>query len=218
MSLFYSAGLGSAIPDNQVYLHDDWDDNKLQNRDESGTTTYNGVEGVYRPEWTIDWGTPEAASQLLQMDQGELVYTGINLDLSSTVTWSWTDLDLSNQNGSSSAQFEMGCFAQTATRNRFTLDECYAVQIDRNAGYIDLRRHGVGDDFGTAIISGSHPGGTTGNSVTVTRASNGDWELLVNGSSQGTTNDTTYTTVTNIHFSYRDATTGTITLNEIKVN
>lgn len=218
MSFLFSSGLRIAIPDENIYLQDDWGDNKLQNRDGSGTTTYNGVEGVYRPEWTIDWGTPEAANQRLQMDQGELIYTEINLDLSQTITWSWTDLDLSNQNGSSNAQFEMGCFAQTATRNRFTLDECYAVQIDRNAGYIDLRRHGVDDDFGSTIISGSHPGGTAGNSITVTRASNGDWELLVNSASQGTTNDTTYTTVSNTHFGYRDGSTGTISLNEIKVN
>ena len=30
--------LAPVIPDSEVYLHDDWGDNKLQNRDESGTT------------------------------------------------------------------------------------------------------------------------------------------------------------------------------------
>ena len=41
----------SAIPDSDAYIHDDWDDGKLTNRDDSGTTTTNEQEGFYRPEW-----------------------------------------------------------------------------------------------------------------------------------------------------------------------
>jgi hypothetical protein len=39
------------IPDNQIYVHDDWEDGKINNRDDNGTTTTNGKEGIYRPSW-----------------------------------------------------------------------------------------------------------------------------------------------------------------------
>jgi hypothetical protein len=207
----------SPIPDANVYLHDDWGDNKIQNRDESGTTTHNGVEGVYRPEWAVNDGSPSASNQELVVDRDEALMTGINLDFGSTITWEWS-LDLSVQNGGTSVQFEAGCFSTTKTTSGFAMDEAYGVQFDRNSPYIDLRRHDTNDDFGTTLIGSNYSEFTTSpTTVTVTRSASGTWELFVDGNSKGTADDTTYTTANKIWYGYRDTSTNAITVGEMKV-
>ena len=62
-----------AIPDSDVYLHDDWGDNQLtSDREDAGETTHNGVTGFYRPEWTIVSGSPTVVDGQLVMETGQI--------------------------------------------------------------------------------------------------------------------------------------------------
>jgi len=210
---------GSAVPDSDIYLQDDWGDDKLQNRNGSGTTTYNGVTGIYRPKWTLDSGTPQATSQALSEVPNDFVSTDINLNFSTNITWTWTGIDTSNMPTGTTSQWELGCFASKSTRSSFVLDDSYGVQINRSGtnNYISLHRHGTNDAFGSTIIGGNFSAGTNV-SITVTRSSGGTWELFVNGNSQGTTTDTTYTTAQEIWFGRRNIGSGATTVSEIKVD
>ena len=189
----------SAIPDSQVYLQDDWGDNKLTDRDDSGTTTYNGVEGVYRPEWKIDDGSPEADDNQLQYSSGDALHAEIELNLDETVTWEFENVDGSASGGESSGQYVISLMADTT--DHFAGDE---TEIGYSEGYElfmrdddagDLFRFRRNDDAGSdneTLISADNP--TDGRDIKVTREPDGTWQLFLDGDSVGGTEvDDTYT-------------------------
>lgn len=212
-------GGGDAIPDSDVYLHDDWGDNKLQNRGGSRTTTYNGVQGVYRPEWTIDDGSPTAINQALQVVAGDGLYAGINLNFSETITWSWTDVDF---NGSS--EQTLGLFGENAG---IPISAFYNGVYPGYAAVLGsrdrIRLVRIDDNNNNgSVLTENTLSSTTGVNISVTRDSNGNWEVFENGSSLNTASDSTYTTANYISFSSRSSGgnggSGDLTVGEVKVN
>jgi len=181
-----------AIPDTEVYLHDDWGDNKLQDRDDGGTTTYNGVEGVYRPEYTLDVGTPTAEDEMIILD-GAGCYTPINLNLDETITWEWTH-DISGTGTDGGDQNTVSLYAEDETTrgsasNGRPLASGYVVTM-RGGGVFRLAEVDSAGDTST-IVTGD--GANDEVEVKVTREPDGTWELFRDGESQGTGEDTAHT-------------------------
>ena len=183
-----------AIPDPwpESYLQDDWGDNKLQDRDGSDTTTYNGVEGVYRPEWTLDEGSPEVADERLTLDgDGEAVVTEINLNLDESITWEFSNVSL-NTDGALALQLfseDDTFFDLDTTAPR--MDDGYMVEFSMSNDRIRLTKNsGGGTD--AMIESGVSPSAEEEFDIIVTRSSDGEFELIVDGDSKGTDTDTDF--------------------------
>jgi len=181
----------SGIPDSDIYLQDDWGDNKLQNRDGSGTTTYNGVTGVYRPEWTIRDTAPSVSGGELIISDGNGITTGINLDLSQTITWEWTDVDVSSHGKFEEDELYFALFAeQTRNDTNGRVHRSYALRFRRGIVHSLIKVDNSGT-FTQLIGGGSQSGAYD---VSVTRSSTGTWELFDgSGTSLGTANDTAFT-------------------------
>lgn len=206
----------SAIPDSDVYLQDDWGDNKLQNRDGSGTTTYNGVEGVYRPEWTIRDNEPTVSNEQLTITGGDGIYTDINLDLSKTASWEFNGIDLSDNAGDSGDMMVLHCFAeQTSNESARRLHQSYSINVRSGSNNpIQLYEVDASGNFNLLVDGGGGWSGTI--DITVTRQSDGVWEMSINGTSQGTGNDSTHTSPSVAAILGRDS--ANIDLNELKVS
>ena len=176
------------IPDSDIYLQDDFGDDKLSDRDGSGTTTYNGVEGVYRPEWTQDGDTPTVDNGILSVDSDTQMFTGINLNFDEKISWV-ADVDISGGSGGDDVAWSL--FAQTtdwgfngdrAMVNSYLLEfEPDRIRIQKNI------------DASTGDTMVSMTSGIPDNPVIeVTRSPSGEFELFVDDESQGTNTDTDY--------------------------
>ena len=186
------------IPDSEVYFQDDWGDNKLQDRDGSGTTTYNGVEGVYRPEWNIEAGPATVdEGELLLIADDELVAidADININLDEPTTFEWTDVDASEGRDGTSANVGLTCYAETNNHiGRHTgegqagLENGYVVSI-LSAGsdvlFVSFDDGGFDDQLITASATPPYD-------IRVERDSNYNWELFIDDDSQGTATDDSY--------------------------
>ena len=208
-----------AIPDPDVYLNDDWGDNKLQDREDSDTTTHNGVEGVYRPEWTLDEGSPSASNQTLQLDSGDAVRTGITLALSETVPWQWTGVEFPATDAAGDT-VTLQLWAESTTRDTqgfgLPLQSGYFIQLRDSSPEVRLIEM---DSSGNTseLITGSATAGS-GFDLSVTRSSDGGFELFVEGSIQGTSTDTTHTDPQYFSFGTRSGTDASLTVSEVKIN
>ena len=203
----------SAIPDPEVYLHDDWGDNKLTDRDDSGTTTHNGVEGVYRPEWTVDAGEPVAQNDQLEIREGDALYADININLDEPLTVEWDANNLPD--GSGGDQIFLAVWSESLTFRDTDLQEyqeSYIVRV-RGEGNISFRVVD-GDGNSSELISGSHSGAD--DNIKVTRDADANWELFVNDESQGTATDDTFTDPQYASFAARDSVSPEADINEVK--
>ena len=209
-----AVSVGSAIPDSDVYLHDDWGDNKLQNRDGSGTTTYNGVEGVYRPEWVIIDNEPTVENERVVVEVGGGIQTSINLNLDETITWEWVDIDPSNSGSSGSDWISTYCFSNNTIEVPETPESYYLRVRPDDAAEIQLREVDSGGSS-TIIISGSGLDGPS-HDITVTRSSDGEWELFIDGVSEGTATETSHTNPNSTGFVSND--NGQVSFDEVKVS
>ena len=205
---------GPDIPDSGVYLHDDWGDNKLQNRDDSVTVTYNGVTGTYRPEWTLVSSNPEATSQELSLTDNDALHAALPDIRNKSTTFEVNDL-------SGSLPFVRISIWGTSTSHRDSdkadiYAESYFVDIQQGFDVFRLRRQaglaGSPTDVINADQSFSLP-----IDVRVEHDGSGGWELFLNGVSQGTATDTTYTDTEPILWGFSDVRNPT-TVNEIKVS
>ena len=191
-----------AIPDSEVYLHDDWGDNRLTDREDSGTTTYNGVEGVYRPEWTIARGDPQAVNEELDLDGDDVVTTELSVALSEGITVELSNFDGTGSRDGGTAQYGCSFISETNSikaSNRFELQRSYSIR-DFGADNLALTRN---DDSDRSVLIdiGSYSAPAD---ITVTRTSNGEFEVFVDGVSQGTATDTTYSEISHCGFGARD--------------
>jgi len=192
-----------AIPDEEIYLQDDWGDNKLTDREGSATTTYNGVEGVYRPEWATLQGSASVDNENLTLnDDPTTISAGINLNLNEKIRW-WFEFD---DNGGRNS---FGLFAETedlAGGSWESVENGYILINSNEDGFCRLVDR---DDDGT---SGNNVIDADGSEIAsgyigATRESDGTWEmfitsedlddpdseLFINDNSLGTGTDTTYT-------------------------
>jgi len=184
---------GSAIPDPDVYLDDDWGDNRLTDREDSGTTTYNDVEGVYRPEWTntiTGFSNPTAADGKIICEDDEGVTTPINLNLDETIEWLFNDVDMSEAGTGGTDGFHVCLFAeQNSDTTNATLEQGYHVYFNR--GTADVRLVYMDENGDRTDIIQSGQAFDDVQSWRVTRQPNGEWELFDNSDdSQGTETDT----------------------------
>ena len=210
------------IPDSEVYLQDDWGDNNLQDREDSGTTTYNGVEGVYRPEWTAlngdsNLSLPSVSNETLTVKSDEGIFADINLNLDETITWEWSNVDPSGGDSGSGNNNWLGLFADDVDNVDQYVEGSYVIRVrnDRAAELIHHSDKSSSDGF-TTIVGGSES--ISGEvDITVTRASDGEWELFVDGSSQGTGTDTQSTDPSYLAIWCQPSQNAVIDVDEIKV-
>ena len=206
----------TGIPDNDIYLQDDWGDNKLQDRDGSGTTTFNGVEGVYRPEYIIDAGSPEAQNEQLQLVDGERIKTEINLNFDEPITWEINSVDVSDSgtDGADSAAFVL--FSETdnvaADGRAFERSYCVYVRKANNWQFVEI------DEDGNQNFLISENDFSEVHDITVTRESDGTWEFFVDGDSQGSVTDTSHTDDEHYAIAGRQNTDVNISVDEYKVS
>lgn len=220
------ASWADKIPDSEVYLHDDWGDNKLTNRDDSGTTTYNGVEGVYRPEWTTDGGSPNATGGALQWGDGDLLRADLNLDFSSEITWTFENWRVdSTGSGADTCVCNLTANQTDATTGDEYIGgyhEGYILVYARSGDSLQtlelLEMDSAGGSSHLVDASGSSDY-SAGVPISVTRSPSGEWELLIGGNSQGTASDTSHTSVSHMGFFGRDSRGGLAhSLDEIKLS
>ena len=207
----------AAIPD--AYLSDDWGDNKLQDRDDGGTTTYNGVEGVHRPEWEQDGSNdlPSASDEKLNLRRDEYAITEINLNFDETITWVAENVDYRGDDN----QTGWTLFAETDDME--TGDNSFPGALV-NGYYVMFREDSVllyryDGPTGSPEFSllASDDSVSFPVDVTVTREPNGTWEMLLDGSSVGTDDDDTYTTDEFTAVGARDDGSPDTDIEEIKV-
>ena len=206
----------AAIPDSEIYLHDDWGDDKISNRDDSDTVTYNGVEGVYRPDWSVDLGDITVSNSELTLDSDPtLIGAEINLNLSETVRWFW---EISS---SGSGRDIYGLFADTNNTNEsgwIAYEDSYYLANTSNDNNLQLSRKDASGNDDTLITDSDGP--YSSGFIGAERQSDGSWELFATGSdlsdpktelfdsqySRGTATDTTYSGANYIYLSIREDT------------
>lgn len=187
------------------YLEDDWGDSSLSSRSNSdegyflhpsdgltGSGDYepgDALKGVYRPEWAVTGGSYSTSN-------GALV-SGGNLD---DVVGTPSDMNV----GSWKLDFTMGANTSNTDVHTFafmdrdvtdhgandgTPDNGYIIQT-RTEGNYELRVRSGG--FSTDLIRSSWGVDTVTHTEEVNRDSYADLELFLDGASQGTATDTTY--------------------------
>ena len=205
-----------AIPDSDIYLQDDWGDNKLTDREDSGTTTHNDVEGVYRPEWIVDSDDVGVTNESLHAEEGGEVRTEINLNLDETITWEWTNVDISN--AGSSANHGLQLWAEGTDWTAFPpgMYPGYVVEFSTSDGG-RVRLHKV-DDSGSGENLTEETGVGDTIDIEVTRESDGSWSISVDGGDPQTATDTTHDSPEHIGFKARNqGNSENIRVGEIKV-
>ncbi len=202
------------------YILDDWDDNSLtSSRDSFDTTSFSGDEPSSsnsttetRPQWTDHTGRSNlsATGQVLETDSSNsYVYsTPFNVGGSSSWntshTWSFhfKFVSKSSNNGSDywgvAVNDATNYTDQNNGNNDTYFNNAYHVQINDNGSY-DFRLANGGSRSGL-IGGGSWSEDGNWKTGKVTRDSSGNWELFRNGSSQGTTTDTTHTDISHLGF------------------
>ena len=207
-----------AIPDAEVYLHDDWGDNKLQDRDDSGTTTHNGVEGVYRPEWGQVDGRdlPSVDDEKLVKQSEEALQTDVNINLDETVTWEFNGVDLTDagEDGDNSRVAYWHLFSETLDLSADDLKQSYLIRISGDIN-VELEEVDSNGDT-TAIITGKELD-TEIYDLKVERSPSGEWEIFVDDESQGTATDTSHTDPQYVAITNQGGEFGTQRYDELKI-
>ena len=209
----------SAIPDPDVYLDDDWGDNKLTDRDDSGTTIYNGVEGVYRPEWSIDDGSPSVDNDQLNIQDGDVITYEFADELpinTETVEWIAKGIDLSNNGGSGGDASSLAIFSETTdVVNEFrNFDRSYSFFFD---GSNTFRFVEYSDGNFNVLSDGHSPSSPF--DLRAKRDENGNWELWVgdiDGDADDTFSDETHTNAVYTGFIGRQDNDVDLKVDEIK--
>lgn len=174
------------------YVEDDWNDNAITSRTSpetdifhhpSGNTQAGDVlTGMYRPEWTVSISGPQATNQRLQHDVSNgngQVFTKSKFYIGSMqCDFQWhTTPGSDNDTLSVYPVMEGDTGSGTPTGVRL---------IVQDAGDYRLFNQNAGSD----IISSSWSPDQNAHTAEVTRDPYGNWELLLDGSSQGTGSDT----------------------------
>jgi len=162
------------IPDNQVYLHDDFGGGEPPDREDSAEFEYEEETAFYRPDWTVEQGSVSGWDGSVTIDDEDTVIGHpINLDLSQTVRWFW---EVSNVDG----RFSTGLFYETESVSENSL-------TSYSDGYL-VRNFGDNDTFGiveigpngeTTSVADADSEGIDSGFYGVERDSSGEWELFV---------------------------------------
>ena len=212
-----------AIPDSEIYLQDEFGDGQLQNRDCTGTTAHNGVEGVYRPEWSQvnSEDFPSVVDGSIVVDQDEYATADINLNFDETITWEITNLTVDPNNQGMGTTSAISLFAGTDTMitgdnfDAGALHEGYVVVLRGDGDECILRR--VDDEGETNVMVDFTNSEWSDDDLTITRDPNGEFEVLLNGVSQGSDINTDFADDGFIGVGSRDDVDSLMEFDEIKV-
>jgi len=205
-------------PDKNIYFHDDFGDGKFQNRDGDDTTTYNGVTGRWRPEWTVDQGTfsVNASNELVVAGtNGETIRASMDLAFNETITWEF-DFGKYNNPGSES-EYNWVLYADS-TDFKTGFDSTYFPGYRmhyKGDGTIRLEYYDSTGNQDTRFINTNGP--SSPSTVKVERSASGDWTVWADGNQQGTGSESTLESVQVFGIAVRDGQDHDATLNEIKV-
>lgn len=180
-----------------TYISDDWDDNALTGRTNPETGAFphpnddkhagDILVGMYRPEWTVDGGTPSVTSGHLVIDSsGEELSTASEANIGSwehTFNWSTND-------GSGEYRFT---FLSTVKRGVLAGngDGYYVRCQNPSGGSYDLQRSDAGTRSNVVTSTWAADTGVI-HSSRADRDPYGNFELFYDGTSQGTATDTNY--------------------------
>ena len=174
----------AAIPDDGVYLQDDWGDGKLTDRDDANTreqTIFGETfDTRYRPEWAEQAGTPSASSSedgFATVGEGELIRTGTDW---TEGVWEWEFEWQNVQDSGGRRAFEFELWREDSDNYIYV-----RVAPDSSDGTFRLE-----EDIGGStdvIISDNFANDEEKHTLRVERdESTDDWELFLDGESRGT--------------------------------
>ena len=179
------------------YLEDDWNDNSLTNRSaneegyflhpsdnlvaNSDVEAGDVLKGVYRPDWTIEIGTPSASNNRLELPNASSTSQAVKTP--SEFTAGLCSFDRTLNSSTSTGAFRFNIIKEDS-------NNWWADNLDAGNPHEGLAKKESGT-FSQVISTGSGGSvGTNTHSIKITRDSYGRWEYSKNGTSQGTTTDT----------------------------
>jgi len=189
------------------YLADDWEDNKLTNRDRAATlaTTFDRIFQKFRPEWDTVSGTPEVSNGRLFFDNSLEMQVPSDFVVGAwQFKFEWSE---------SSDTDESYCFIRFMYVDD---DNTYFLKLD---AFVSAEtRNGLGkivNGVGSGLLSfaidlGEH-------TIKITRDSDGNFEVFYDGVSKGTATDTNITTSNYINIKYTQKTYGNLYLDDLEV-
>lgn len=208
--------------DNGIYL-DDFEDNKLSNRDSYSETLLNPESlkvnnsqftTPSRPEWTkeVSNGISVSGGDLfLDGSTDYVMHTPLDVGGSSwdtPIEWKVEFTHDGTTNGNDRYAVALTGTSYTASNNgnndTYFTSNGYAIAAN-DAGRLGVRfgRNMEGGSTGlkSTLISGDSISSGTTTTVRLTRDSTGTWEMFQDGVSKGTATDTTYTDISNMGIS-----------------
>jgi hypothetical protein len=171
------------VPSGEVSfgVRDDWGDGRLLAREGATSGRYvdhptQPISGYYRPTWRLDIGSPSATTGALVLPAGDSTTQKVLTDGSITTGTFETTFAFSTTPSSGGLAIRP---IQDASAGEF-----YEISVG-GGGTVELKNFSSGSFDGT-VASGSWSPDTSEHTVTATRDSSGNWELLFDGSSLGT--------------------------------
>ena len=169
-----------AIPDPwpNSYLQDDFGDGVLEDREDTETTTHNGVTGVYRPEWTIS-GEPVVVDEKVVFSDGETIEIDYDINTDEKTTWNWENVSVDDTASERSFFF----FWREDGDNRWQLSlraDSNEIRVLKrvNGSFTEVMQHSVSDFDNRDYRVVRDPAD-----------SSVDWELYLNGDLVDTATD-----------------------------
>lgn len=188
------------LQERATYLEDDWDDNALTARTSpeegyflhpndalTGAGDYepgDAFKGVYRPEWDIDSGSPTAKNGELRLPAGATTVQSVRTTARQTIgTWSF---DYQFLNSTTTGKLNV-----SVLRNSNGGSYRYQQESD---GDVVLERRAEGGSSFTDLLRVNKTLDTNTHTAKTTRTAYANWEYFWDGTSLGTTTDSTYST------------------------
>jgi len=194
---------------------DDWNDNKLTNRDGAGTTSTGFVnlfaqKDKFRPEWATISGSPTVTSGKLKLDAAkEEVSTASTYAIG---TWEWSFAKVSG----SSYSFLAGISQGTSGIDKYLISSnCYCIAISNSGDAYIFRKGDSGSH--TDLINVTWSNDTNPHTFKVTRDDSSNFEIFEDGVSKGTSIDSTHTTFNYIMMAQGDNSDGDWDIDNMKV-
>lgn len=192
-------GEGGGLQELTNYLKDDWGDDALTGRTNPETgqfleQTSGGVgdllKGMYRPEWKAESGSPSASSGKLQLSAGGT--TSQTVSTPSNLTTGSFELKFQfNSDPTNGAFHHSFICSNNSLSASVSTDAGYEMRpVHDGSYYLTLRDNGTA----TNLISSTWADDLNQHTITSTRDEDSNFELFLDGTSQGTTTDSTYTT------------------------
>lgn len=185
------------------YIEDDWNDNNLSGRSSADKGVYYAysdggtgdlLKGVYRPVWEILAGAPYASGGVLVSndDSGSDAIATPSKWTTGSFRYDFTWV------GTIDSAWNPSILAQDTTTNNGRCKNCYFDYYTDTSPSVRFYKNEGGS--ATQLISGDWQVDKNPHTSEITRDSYGNFEKLHDGSSIGTTTDTTYTSSNYIHF------------------